>query len=153
QMKLLAQALGCVEKRSPFKSARLAALSNELHADGLPPSRQVARMDRYLDMLDWQRNQFFAPLAIVLLWEIHLAIALEMWRQRSGGSIRKWISVVGEFEALSSLATYAFEHPADPFPELFAEGARFEARELGHPLIPNSTIVRNDVNLDSQTRL
>jgi hypothetical protein len=153
QVKLLAQALNCFEKHAPFKASRLTALSKELHAQGLPPSRQVARMDLYLDMLDWQHNQFFAPIAIVLLWEIHLAIALEIWRQRSGSSIRKWISVVGEFEALSSFATYAYEHPGDSFPEILTEGACFEAQELGHPLIPKATNVRNDVNLGSQTRL
>ena len=44
--------------------------------------------------------------------------ALEAWRRRYGRYVRVWLRVVGEFEALASLAAYAYEHPADPFPEL-----------------------------------
>ena len=42
-------------------------------------------------------------------------------------AIADWLRVVGEVEALSALATYAFEHPGDPFPELVDAGAMFEA--------------------------
>ena len=47
------------------------------------------------------------------------------------GEVR-WLTVVGEFEALCSLASYAYENPTDPFPELVAEGPCFEGDGLGH---------------------
>jgi hypothetical protein len=153
ELKLLSQALKCFENHSPFQSSRLAMLTKELQVEGLSPSHQVARLDFLLDLFDWQRNQLFAPIAIVLLWDLHLAIAIESWRHRCGPSIRKWLSVVGEFEALASIATYSYEHPADPFPELAKERRCLEATELGHPLIPLSANVRNDVTLNSETQL
>jgi hypothetical protein len=153
ELKLLAHALKCFESHPPFESAQLLKLIKELHVDGLSPSRQIARLDFLLDLLDWQRNQLFAPIAIVLLWELHLAIAIESWRHHFGPSIRKWISIVGEFEALSSLATYSYEHPADPFPQIVKEERCFEGKELGHPLIPVSANVRNDVTLNSESPL
>jgi DNA mismatch repair ATPase MutS len=63
--------------------------------------------------------------------------------------VGKWLQHVGEFEALSALGTYAYEHPADPFPELAAADGPpvFEAEALGHPLIPAATTVANDVTL------
>ncbi|HVV47470.1 MAG TPA: hypothetical protein VHC72_19805, partial [Bryobacteraceae bacterium] len=49
--------------------------------------------------------------------------------------------------ALSSLANYAYEHPADVLPQ-FAEGAPvFDAEALGHPLLAEERTVRNDVRL------
>jgi DNA mismatch repair ATPase MutS len=56
-------------------------------------------------------------------------------------------------EALQSLATYSFEHPNDPFPELSVGVACFEATALGHPLIAEAKCVRNDVSLGGETRL
>ena len=50
---------------------------------------------------------------------------------------------------MSSLGTYAFEHPADPFPEIAeTPAARFIASGLGHPLLAGPSMVRNDVVLD-----
>ena len=59
--------------------------------------------------------------------------------------MRIWIDAIAEIEALLSLATYSFEHPADPFPE-FADAAGslpcFLGEDLGHPLIPTAQCVR-----------
>ncbi len=52
---------------------------------------------------------------------------------------------MGEMEALSSLAGYAFEHPDDPFPEFAESGPWLEAEGIAHPLIPEGRAVRNDV--------
>ncbi len=59
----------------------------------------------------------------------------------------EWLRVVGEVEALIALATFAYERPEDPFPELADEGPLYEADGLGHPLIGPSGGVRNDVRL------
>ena len=40
----------------------------------------------------------------------------------------------------ASLAGYAFEHPADPFPEIVEDGPRFEAEGLGHPLLAGGAL-------------
>ena len=62
----------------------------------------------------------------------------------------RWLEITGEIEALASLATYAFEHPGLPFPELVPEdeGPRFEGQALAHPLLPEASRVANDVSLD-----
>ena len=55
-----------------------------------------------------------------------------------GPAIRRWLMAVGELEALSALAGYAYEHPADPFPELI-EGAAYS---LAVQASPSSTSER-----------
>ena len=79
--------------------------------------------------------------------------AAERWRRLHGGAVRRWVAAIGEMEALLSLATYSFEHPADPFPELKDGESFFDAQELGHPLIAAATCVRNDVTVGGEKRV
>ena len=43
-----------------------------------------------------------------------------------------WLRSVGEAETLSALATFAYEHPLCPFPQLVDSGPLFEADALVH---------------------
>lgn len=153
ELALLATLLERLE-REPMDSAALKHVGALLTGSGLSASAEIKRLGRWVSLLDWQRNLLFAPLAWALLWSPQIAIALERWRKRSGRHIREWIAGVGEFEALCALASYAYEHTGDVFPDLVeAEGGRFEAAGLGHPLMPESQSVRNDVRLGGETRL
>jgi hypothetical protein len=146
ELTLLAEMLARLE-REQFVSPRLVELRRALDADGQPPSRQIARLSRLIQILDSLKNQFFAPIAFVLLVPAQLALAIERWRQRSGAKIPEWLDAVAEIEALGSLAGYAYEHPLDPFPELIEGEVCFDGEALGHPLIAESRSVRNDVRL------
>jgi DNA mismatch repair ATPase MutS len=135
-----------------FASPMLVRLRSELDTDGKPPSRQIARLSRLIQILDSLKNQFFAPIAFVLLIPTQLALAIEGWRRHAGAKIPQWLDAVAEIEALSSLASYAYEHPRDPFPRLVEGEALFEGESLGHPLIAESRSVRNDVRLGAEPR-
>lgn len=140
-------------ERERFSSPRLVELRAALDVDGQTPSQQIARLNRLIDLLDARRNMMFAPFAVLLLWPLQLSFAIERWRQKSGAAVARWLAAVGELEALGSLASYSYEHPANPFPELVAEGPRFEGDGLGHPLIPESHSVRTEINLADELRV
>jgi DNA mismatch repair ATPase MutS len=55
-------------------------------------------------------------------------------------------------DALVSLSTYSYEHPADPFPEIVESGPLFDAQGLGHPVLAEEVCVRNDIQIDDKTR-
>jgi DNA mismatch repair ATPase MutS len=79
-----------------------------------------------------------------------IAYAAQAWRARHGRQLRDWVDAVAEIEALLSLAGYAYEHPADPFPELIdGQAAILEATEVAHPLIASSVAVRNTLALQA----
>jgi DNA mismatch repair ATPase MutS len=63
------------------------------------------------------------------------------------------LDVVGEFEALCALSSYAYENPSDPFAEIVTGETCFHGEGLGHPLIPEAVCVRNDVSLGGDLRL
>ncbi len=132
-----------------FESARLAELRRALDSEGHPPSVQIARLNRFVVM----QQQLFTPLAMLLLWDIQMAYAIEAWRRHSGPAVARWLAVVGEMEALCAIAGHSFEHPGDPLPEIAAEGPCFEAKGIGHPLLPEGQCVRNDVRLGPDLRV
>ncbi len=146
---MLASVLERLERAS-FHAPRLAVLHAELmtgDGSGRPPSQRIAQLGNLIDLLNSRRNQFFAPFAYLLLWGTQMAHAIEAWRSVSGKAIGSWLSIVGQFEALCALASYAYENPDDPFPEIVDQGPCYEAEGLGHPLLPRSKCVVNDLCL------
>jgi len=148
ELKLLARVLARLE-REPLDCPHLRELQAALSADGHVASRNLRRLGQLLSWHSAQFNQMFAPVAFLLMWNVHLSLAVEGWRVACGQAIGRWLEAVGEIEALSDLAGYAFEHPADPFPELLEDGPLIDGVDLGHPLIPAQDCVRNSVTLDS----
>ena len=141
-----AAVLACFE-RERFESPLLVALSASLVSTGRLPSQELSRLRSLIDRRDERSNQFFAPIAALLLWGTHVACALERWRLRCGPRLASWIATAAELEALCALAGFAYEHPEAPFPEIVGDRARFEGEALGHPLIPPDRCVQNDLRL------
>ena len=136
-----------------FSSPALAALRRDLESTGIRASAAIRRLHRLVEMHDWQHNLVFAPVGATLLWGTHLAWAIESWRQRYGPHVAAWLRSVGEFEALSSIAAYRYEHPEDPWPEIVEGTTLFDASRLGHPLLARTRMVTNDVSLSAATPL
>ena len=112
----------CAWSASSSAAPLLAGLRASLDAEGEPPSRQLARLKRLVENLDSRDNVVVRVLEPFILWTPHLAVRVEDWRAQSGTAVRRWLQAAGEMEALCSLASHAFEHPADPFPEFVPEG-------------------------------
>jgi hypothetical protein len=149
----LLSGLLALAEREPVESARLRRLQQAVAVEGLPPSQQVARLALLVDWLRALHNQFFQPIGALLLWRTRMALALEDWRARSGPAIGGWLAALGEVEALTSLAAYAYENPADPFPEVVEGPVSYDGEGLGHPLQAADGFVRNDISLGSEVRL
>ena len=144
-----------VLREDVYASPRLSALHASLETT-YGEVRQVARrLERLVEFHDWQHNMIFGPVAALFFWELHCAFAVEAWRARYGAAVPEWLQRIGEFEALSALGTYAYEHPADVYPELVdADGPPvFEVEALAHPLIPTAATVVNDVTLGTDPQL
>ena len=166
ELKLLSEVLLRLERES-FQSPLLAALRASLDTQGAPPSQRIRQLNRLMELLD-SRDHLLVRLAEpFVFWTTHLAFALEAWRRHSGPVVRRWLTATGEIEALCSLASHAFEHPDDTFPEFSDAGGTacatiaspassdgqpaLEAEAIGHPLIEEARVVRNDVRIGGAT--
>jgi hypothetical protein len=151
---LLASVLARLEAAT-FQAPRLAELKAILSSgpDDTPPSQRIAQLGNLLELLNSRKNQLFAPFAYIMHWGTQMAYAIEAWRAQSGKAIAGWLAAVGQFEALCALATYSYENPDDPFPEVVAGEAVYDGEGLGHPLLAASQCVRNDLNLGGDLRV
>lgn len=152
ELRMLALLLERLEQER-FTSARLKGLVAQLQIEGTTASRRIKRLTRLIELLDSAENMFFRPVAAMLIWTAQFAMAVEAWRTANGPYIGTWIAAVGEFEALCSLSTYAFERPDATFPQLELTGPLFDADALRHPLIPAAVAVANDVQIGKGTCL
>ncbi len=136
-----------------FQAPRLRTLQKQLSSSEVPSSQAIAKLRTLVDLINSRHNTFLRIIDAPLMYSVQLAFAADRWRQAHGKVLRLWVTAIGEIEALLSLATYSFEHPAEPFPE-FGDGvASFEAEELGHPLLPAAVCVRNNVSVTGEARV
>ncbi|HEY7391386.1 MAG TPA: hypothetical protein VH640_22920 [Bryobacteraceae bacterium] len=149
---LLSQVLVRFE-REQFQSLLLMALRQSLATAGEPASRRFSRLRRIMDSVEDREHLYIRVLEIFILWTPHCAYAVERWRRDSGSAVRCWLTATGEMEALCSLASHAFEHPDDPFPEFTADAPYLEAEAIGHPLLREDRVVRNDLRIGGDLRL
>jgi hypothetical protein len=143
-------------EREPLASPRLREFAAELKGENEPASRAIRKFARIVYWIDASDGVLAKMAELPFLYSVQIGMAAEAWRSRWGAKIRRWAELTGEMEALLSLATYSYEHPADPFPEFVGakEGLGFfDGEELGHPLIAAEKSVRNSVRLDAQTRV
>lgn len=151
----LLEAIPALLTTESFASPQLTALAAALPAArGARPAapRPLHQLRRRLAWLDARHHMLVRFLDPVLLWSPLTAALVERWRRRFGPAMRGWLTAIGEFEALLSLANYAFEHPADAFPSVVPEHPGIRAESLGHPLLPESA-VRNDLDFGLAPRL
>lgn len=136
-----------------FKSSKLARLSDCMGRDRDSARRELMYLTWMVRLLEQRDNPMFMLPSYVLLWGTQFAFAIDRWRRRHSTRVLEWLSAIGEFDALISVATYATEHPRDPYPEFVAGGPLLEVRRIGHPLLDDAGCVRNDLRLDTSEPL
>lgn len=149
---LLAGVLQRVESHS-FHGSQMQTLQRELLSSGVTAHQAIARLRTIVDLINSRHDMFVRIIDAPLMYTVQVAYAAERWRRTHGRAVRRWLAIVGEMEALFSLAAYSFEHPSDPFPEVVQGPATFEGHGLGHPLLPVAVCVRNHLGIDLPTRV
>jgi hypothetical protein len=105
-----------------------------------------------LSIVEQRTKEYFLLFSLLLAAGTQAAISIAKWKRSNAAAMSQWLEAWAEFEALNALATYAFEHLEDTWPELLppTHPPLFEARTLGHPLLANA--VTNDVALGTEQK-
>jgi len=106
-----------------------------------------------VEVIESRHSLFAHPLDLLTFWSAQLVFVAERWQQEYGPAIRGWVATVGEFEALTALSAFAYEHPDYVFPELVSGPALFDAEALAHPLLPAGKAITNEVKLGDDGQL
>jgi len=141
-----AQCLFQIE-RTRFTSKYFTSLQNELVAqEGKNPSKAIHQLSAILNYMDSNLNILVAIfLNGLFMFNLHLLLKAEKWKKQYRESVPKWFDSIATFDAMCSLANFAYNQPEYTFPEPLSGEFEFSALNLGHPLINAEQRVVNTI--------
>jgi len=135
-------------ENATFESERLKDLKQRLALQGVPVSQRIQKLSGLIAAMDSVQNLLVAILFNgFFLFHIQVLNNLLKWKQNNAADIKNWLSVVGDFETLNSLANFSYNNPAYCFPQL-NENYEIEMKDSGHPLLNNEVRINNDASFN-----
>ncbi len=143
-LKTLPNILELIEKQD-FKAEKLKSLQKKLQTQNLKAAPKIRSFTFTAEMLEYKANWIFSIFVCVpFVFDWHVWQRLEKYKKAIRLALPQYLEVIGEIEALNSLAAFAFAFPDLPFPQIFDQNAFvLEAEQIGHPLIKTSKRVSN----------
>ena len=138
-------------KGETWQAPALRELTDKLDIDGHSPAEALTQLSKELDRLDLRNNQLlYVILEGSMFFQLQQIVRIERWKARYGKYLMGWLEAVGELDALCSLGTFAYNHPAYTYPTITNQPFCFLARNMGHPLMPEAQCVKNDATIPSR---
>ncbi|MDR3141930.1 MAG: DNA mismatch repair protein MutS [Tannerellaceae bacterium] len=130
-----------------YKSTLLTDIGCQLVSKDITASKAIKKLSSHIGTLDQRGTLTGVLLNIFTFRDIRVSIAIEKWNTEYGAYIEHWLNALAQFDALSSLAGFHFNHPDSVFPQIAGNYFRMEGKALGHPLIPRDVCVKNDISI------
>ncbi|MGI6678782.1 MAG: MutS-related protein [Dehalobacterium sp.] len=136
-------------EQEDFTSPELKVMQEKLQVKNKQPAhQQIEKLGQGVKKTYVRHHQLYLIFNLFTLWDFHAMTALERWKKESGHSLKIWLEILGEIEALSGCALLAYDHPDWCTPMIKTEYFGLKAQNLGHPLLSSSTRVSNDVEIN-----
>jgi len=133
-----------------FQSPLLQRLQQGLKTGNDTASRSITRLASLFNYLEAIVNLLVSMLLNGLfLFHVHILFRLEKWKQENGHKIMPWLKLLGEVEALNSLANLSYNNPAFSTPAV-SHTETLVAENMGHPLIRASKRINNSISFAEQ---
>lgn len=108
----------------------------------------IGNLGYLVTQLDVRNNPFVFLLEITGAWSLHWSYRLDRWRATCGAQLAGWLDELAEVDARVSWSTLRFNRPGWTEP-LLTEERVLNATGLGHPLLPPSVRITNDLDLST----
>ena len=132
----------------------LQKLKSQLGGHSVPASAVIKQLSGILNRMDYRLNPVvFIPLNTILQWDLQHALQLERWKSKYGNAVQSWFTVLSEWEAINTLATFDFNHPDYCVPGITDTPGVFIAQELGHPLLTEEQRVTSSYSTSGLTQI
>jgi hypothetical protein len=156
QSETAAIAIHLEQHKNLFKMAEVkqveASLFKNLQSNFQNPkaSQKINTLSKILNwmhsragMMYWLINPFF----FIDYWVLNNVVN---WKNQYGKSIEGWFNAIGDWEAIMSMADFAFAHESYKLPEISDAKCELKAKDLGHPLLPHDERVSNNFEMIGQ---
>ena len=136
--------------KQDFKSEKMKRISGELFSGSGNSLEALRKLARIINLFDQRGNAvMYILLNGLFLFDILVVKMFFRWSKKYLPHVRQWIDSIAEIDALSSLATYAFNNPQNRYGEILDEDSEyvFDAVNVCHPFIPHDKAVPNSFSL------
>ena len=134
--------------KQTMESPLLVSLKQEFESNHQKAPKVLELLTKELDRLDLRNNLIlYALLEGSMFWQLRQMLRIERWKQEHGTHLLQWLEALGKLDALCALGTFAFNHHKYVYPELTDQPFVFQAKDMGHPLMPRQQCVVNDVDI------
>ena len=149
-------------EEQPMQSELLKEIKEEIGGEKRKASHSIGRLSKLMDELDQRNNAFmYVILNGFFFWELRQIMRIEAWKEQYASELPRWLTAIGQVDALNSLATFAYNHPDCTFPTVLdkadiaanshsAASFCLRAEALGHPLMNRDRCVRNDIDMEKR---
>ncbi len=149
QLSNLGRVLGFLETYPCDHHPRLAGLCAPFKGRDSQPSRQIHRVKVLTLLAGLRMNPILGVILNLLLpWDFLVVHLLAHRKKDLAALVPAWLDRCAELEALLSLANLGYLNPDYSFPSIQGQPeSRFDAVQIGHPLIERNVRVSNDFSL------
>lgn len=149
-LSVYAELIRLIEEQN-MQSPLLKALKSDFGLDGKQTTHILKELSHELERLDLRNNQIlYIILEGSLFWQLRQVMQIEQWRHKYGKYLSHWLDTLGKMDALCSMGTFAYNHPAYAYPQIADKPFLFRAKEMCHPLMSPSQCVANDAAIPSR---
>lgn len=159
-----------IERRAPFlaafgkliqqmetletKTELTDAYKTRLAKEGKTAYQEISSLSKLLVRLELRLNGLpYYIMNYTFFWDMIWLVRLERWKVRHRDHILDWFRVIGEMEALASLAALRYARNDWNHPEIMEDDFHLEGEGLGHPLIPGNVRITNPISLPAPGRI
>ena len=134
-----------------FSSELLSEKRNSIVGSSAKASVVLKKFAKHLDALDQRTNMLIGVIANgFMLRDLRQSYNIEQWIEAHKESVPVWFETITFFDAYNSLGNFDFNHPTYVFPTITDEVPVLKVNGAGHPLLKESTMVRNDFQINSE---
>lgn len=137
-----------------FHSSLMISIRKRIFVQKGSVADKIKLLDSIVQSFDNRLNMFMGLILNgILLWDLHCLRNLEKWRREAASDLPAWLELLGEVDALNSLANYAWNNPGHCYPSVDGTGSVIEAVEMGHPLLSYDTRIVNDFTMNQSGQI
>jgi Flp pilus assembly protein TadB len=135
-----------------FESTYLKNLQNQFVSKTGKASLSINRLFVLLNRFDYRYNILVNILFnTTALFDLQILYQLEKWKRLHRHRAAEWFKTLAEMEALVGFARFAFNNNDSlTYPKVQNQPFGIIAKHLGHPLIPASSRISNDMEFVGQ---
>lgn len=148
-------ALVSLIEQQNFKSEYLKNIQQRFVKDGISASTSINKLFVLLNRFDFRYNLLVNILFNTsLLFDLQILHQLENWKTKHKHNALDWFDAIAEMDSLISFGRFAFNNnQAASYPKIKTQPFGIKATALGHPVIPITKRVNNDVDFTGKPKV